>query len=122
MLKNVETTYWCYKSFCIWVTIFPKGLPNLFSILETEVGCEIRLTNIGTNRCKKINKGLKEKPSVEFKRHCKKSYKTTFKFMVIFKVTVIADSGNRYANVDISNFPSSSACKLHSSAASDKIQ
>ena len=42
--------------------------------------------------------------------------------MVIFKVTVIADSGNRYANVEISNFPSSSACKLHSSAASDKIQ
>ena len=71
-LENVETTYWCYKSFCIWVTIFPKGLPNLFSILETEVGCEIRLTNIGANRCKKINKGLKEKPSVEFKRHCKK--------------------------------------------------
>ena len=39
-----------------------------------------------------------------------------------YKFTVMAESGNKYANVDESNFPSSSACKLHSSAASDNIQ
>ena len=54
------------------MTVLPEGLPNLFSILKAEVSRKVRLSDIGTNRRKKINKGLKEKPSVEFKRHCKK--------------------------------------------------
>ena len=45
ILSHSMYTYRCNKSFCIWMTIFPKGLPNLFSILKPNILTEVRLTN-----------------------------------------------------------------------------
>ena len=52
ILSHSMYTYRCNKSFCIWMTIFPKGLPNLFSILKPNILTEVRLTNGVTNRSK----------------------------------------------------------------------
>ena len=52
ILSHSVYTYRCNKSFCIWMTIFPKGLPNLFSILKPNILTEVRLTNGVTNRSK----------------------------------------------------------------------
>jgi hypothetical protein len=38
---QLKTAYRCNKSFGVWMTILPKGLPNLFSILKADILIEI---------------------------------------------------------------------------------
>ncbi len=64
------------EALCVWMSEFPQSLPNLLSILETEILQEIGFTNVAAYRSKQVNERLNEKRtkwslnSISLSREC----------------------------------------------------